>query len=120
MRLCDVHALISSTSSPVTVGICKNRSERTGMPGWSHGSWAYLGYDGKTFAEIWYDSAYGPVYGTGDVVGCGTDAQTGNVFFTKNGENLGEFEVYLHINLQELTGLQEPLLPTLEVDFSLS
>ena len=119
MRLYDVHVLISSTSSLVSVGICGNRFNRMRMPGRSPGFWLYLN-NGKKITEILRSSAYGPVYGTGDVVGCGTDSQTGNVFFTKNGENLGKFEVYLHINLQGLTGLQEPLLPTLKTGFSLS
>ena len=89
------------------------------MPGWGHGSWGYHGDDGQIFAENGPGRVYGPVYSTGDVVGCGTDLGTGNIFFTKNGEDLGEIKIYLYTNLQKLTGAQEPLLPTLEADFSL-
>ena len=63
------------------------------MPGWKYGSWAYHGDDGKKFSEVGIRAAYGPTYSTGDVVGCGLEIQTGSVFFTKNGENLGEFEM---------------------------
>ena len=33
---------------------------------------------------------YGPTYGSGDVVGCGIDIQSGVIFFTKNGKCLGK------------------------------
>lgn len=33
---------------------------------------------------------YGPLYSTGDVVGCGLNVLEKTVFFTKNGVNLGE------------------------------
>jgi hypothetical protein len=80
--------------SLVAVGICRNRSERKGMPGWEYGSWAYHGDDGMKFSEVGIGAAYGPTYSTGDVVGCGLEIQTGCVFFTKNGENLGEFQMF--------------------------
>jgi hypothetical protein len=46
------------------------------------------------FSEVGIGAAYGPTYSTGDVVGCGLEIQTGCVFFTKNGENLGEFQMF--------------------------
>ena len=81
--------LTISNYSLVAIGICKNRSKQTGMPGWSHGSWGYHGDDGKKF-ESGIGSTYGPVYGTGDVIGCGIDWKTESVFYTKNGESLGK------------------------------
>ena len=62
------------------------------MPGWDNGSWGYHGDDGKKFADMSTGRAYGPMYGTGDVIGCGTNLQTGDVFFTKNGKHLGDLE----------------------------
>lgn len=50
------------------------------------------GDDGKKFChklDAGLGQAYGPTYGKNDVVGCGWDTATGNVFFTKNGRNLG-------------------------------
>ena len=77
------------------------------MPGWSNGSWAYHGDDGRIFKEASHaprqyssmhgvtdDPSYGPTYGTGDVIGCGTKLETGDVFFTKNGENLGKARLH--------------------------
>jgi len=63
------------------------------MPGWRDRSWAYHGNDGKKF-ELGTGAAYGPTYSTGDVVGCGLEFLTGSMFFTKNGENLGEFHMF--------------------------
>jgi hypothetical protein len=42
----------------------------------------------------YYDSFnpfYGPVYATGDIVGCGIDWETESYFFTLNGVKLGKF-----------------------------
>ena len=51
-------------------------------------SWEYLSHRFK------HDrislSRYGRAYGIGDTVGCGINMQTGTVFFTKNGANLGK------------------------------
>ena len=65
------------------------------MPGWSYGSWGYNGEDGKKLEGSGIRSTYGPVYGTGDVIGCGIDWKTGIVFFTKNGESLGKVQSML-------------------------
>lgn len=41
---------------------------------------------------------YGSTYGKGDTVGCGINKQTGTIFFTKNGVNLGKnCPILLHI-----------------------
>lgn len=59
------------------------------MPGWHGGSWAYHGDDGMFYSEG-HGVQYGPLYGTGDTVGCGVDNRCGKMFFTKNGVNLGK------------------------------
>ena len=61
------------------------------MPGWHHDSWGYHGDDGKRFSEAGPGVPYGPLYGTGDVVGCGVDFKSKIAFFTKNGEKLGKW-----------------------------
>lgn len=58
-------------------------------PGWEGGSWGYHGDDGNCFHNSNCGKNYGPKYTTGDVVGCGINFNTGCIFFTKNGHNLG-------------------------------
>ena len=60
------------------------------MPGWYHGSWGYHGDDGLKYPNYVVGEPYGPTYGTGDVIGCGVDFESGIAFFTKNGEKLGK------------------------------
>ena len=60
------------------------------MPGWSRGSWGYHGDDGKLYGEKGTGNNYGPLYGTGDVVGCAINLDSGVIFFTKNRKHLGK------------------------------
>jgi hypothetical protein len=61
------------------------------MPGWDANSFGYHGDDGK----IYHGEAcsairrYGPLFGAGDVVGCGIDYLAGAIFFTLNGQFMG-------------------------------
>jgi hypothetical protein len=61
------------------------------MPGWKKGSWAYHGDDGKLFLGKGQGVEFGDTYGLGDVIGCGSDIDKDEFFFTKNGTLVGEF-----------------------------
>jgi hypothetical protein len=82
----------AETISPsiLGIGVCGERSSPTGMPGWGAQSWGYHSDDGKLFTEDDRGRMYGPKYQTGDVIGCGSDVERKNIFFTKNGLPLGE------------------------------
>ncbi|KIP07811.1 hypothetical protein PHLGIDRAFT_127407 [Phlebiopsis gigantea 11061_1 CR5-6] len=58
------------------------------LPGWSAGSWAYHSEDGKVFASTGLGRAFGPASGARDRVGC--ILSRGNIYFTRNGELIGE------------------------------
>ena len=58
------------------------------MPGWKPLSWGYHGDDGNKYSNG-SNTAYGPVFTTGDIVGCGVNNISGQIFFTKNGMLLG-------------------------------
>lgn len=64
------------------------------QPGWTSTSWGYHGDDGHKFHGGGRGRPYGPSFGCGDTVGCGLDTLGGKVFFTKNGQFLGDaFEI---------------------------
>lgn len=60
------------------------------MPGWKKGSWAYHGDDGKLYLEQGQGVRFGDTYGASDVLGCGSDVDKDEFFFTKNGIRVGE------------------------------
>ena len=60
------------------------------MPGWKKGSWAYHGDDGKLFMNGDQGVQFGDTYGVGDVIGCGSDMDKDEFFFTKNGTRVGK------------------------------
>lgn len=57
----------------------------------------YHGDDGRVFECSGTGKPFGPQFSTNDVVGCGIDfTQKGRVFFTKNGEMIGEIVARSH------------------------
>ncbi|KAK9760716.1 hypothetical protein K7432_014967 [Basidiobolus ranarum] len=60
------------------------------LPGWNIYSVGYHSDDGRKYVDDGYGGRnYSSSFGVGDVVGCGYDRTSGNVFFTLNGTNLG-------------------------------
>ncbi|CAI2292536.1 unnamed protein product [Caenorhabditis sp. 36 PRJEB53466] len=71
------------------VGLSKTGGELNRMPGWDSSCYGYHGDDGNFFSACGHGTAYGPKFGTGDVIGCGIDTLLREIFFTKNGKHLG-------------------------------
>lgn len=82
--------IVLTSPSEIGVGFCHEASPCIGMPGWKKGSWAYHGDDGKFFLEEDQGAQFGGTYGVGDVIGCGSDRDKDEFFFTKNGRRVGE------------------------------
>lgn len=77
--------------STIGIGFSEATAKLSRPPGWEPGSWGYHSDDGNVFTDHGSGKKYGPSFGPGDIVGCGVNFRTGTAFFTKNGEDLGEF-----------------------------
>ncbi|SPN97391.1 related to human RANBPM NP_005484.1 [Cephalotrichum gorgonifer] len=73
----------------IGIGLSTKSAQLSRPPGWETDSWGYHGDDGHCFHDTNCGKTYGPKYTTGDIVGCGINFNTGCIFFTKNGHNLG-------------------------------
>lgn len=109
---CCTLVLTNCCSSSVAIGFSGKDVSLSRPPGWEPDSWAYHGDDGHTFACQSSGRHYGPEFSTGDVIGCGINFRTGNAFFTRNGENLGEFPcpyftyILIHRNVRSFFSLE--------------
>ncbi|KAJ3174031.1 Ran-binding protein 10 [Irineochytrium annulatum] len=73
----------------IGIGVCDSSFNLNRLPGWDPRSWGYHGDDGFAFAANSKGSPYGPVYTTGDVIGCRVNFRTMTVAYTKNGMDIG-------------------------------
>jgi hypothetical protein len=82
------------------------------LPGWEPDSFGYHGDDGGIYHELGHAvRQYGPLFGAGDVVGCGIDYLAGAIFYTLNGQFMG----YAFENLPS-ESLQQDWYPTVGLD----
>ncbi|KAK9791209.1 putative SPRY domain-containing protein [Seiridium cardinale] len=73
----------------VCVGFTSKSVSLARPPGWEAESYGYHGDDGQIYNGTNQGKHYGPIFTTGDTIGCGLNFRTGNIFFTRNGVNLG-------------------------------
>ncbi|KAI3644334.1 hypothetical protein MP228_010498 [Amoeboaphelidium protococcarum] len=76
------------------------------LPGWELQSWGYHGDDGNSFGCSGTGVPFGPTFTTGDVIGCGVNFHSGDIFYTKNGSLIGVAfrDFYRQLNLQSSSG----------------
>ena len=85
------------------------------LPGWEPGSWAYHADDGCSFCQTTQGKPYGPKFAFSDVVGCGINFRTGQVFYTRNGVHLGKEELRIRINI-----IRSDIVQVLHIEISKS
>lgn len=73
----------------MSVGVMNKKTHLDKLVGWGEGAIGYHGDDGNLFVGNGMGRPFGPLYSTGDTIGCGLDWINGNVFFTKNGSLVG-------------------------------
>jgi hypothetical protein len=74
-------------------------------PGWEADSYGYHGDDGQIYNGANQGKQYGPVFTTGDTIGCGLNFRTGTIFFTRNGVDLGKITLEFRLCRGLLTHL---------------
>ena len=98
-----------SLKSHSGIGLSEIKASLNRQPGWDETTYGYHGDDGKMFAASASGQAYGPTFATDDVIGCCFDLTEKQIFFTKNGKNLGvAFTEVTSTKLFPTVGLQTP------------
>ncbi|GJJ71317.1 Ran-binding protein 9/10 [Entomortierella parvispora] len=85
----EVHIKSKGQSGYIGVGVCNSTVALDRLPGWEPQSWGYHGDDGNSFGGCGNGRPFGPVFTTGDTVGCGVNFRDMSLFYTKNGTYLG-------------------------------
>ena len=76
----------------ISIGFTGPKVTARRMPGWEPESYGYMADDGcLMLGNSSSPKKYGPTYNNGDVIGCGVNFHKNHIFFTKNGNHLGEF-----------------------------
>ena len=73
----------------IGIGLSSRKCASNRLPGWDKNSYGYHGDDGFIFTATSTGKPYGPIFTTGDVIGCGLNTITNTCFYTKNGIYLG-------------------------------
>ncbi|ORX95020.1 SPRY-domain-containing protein [Basidiobolus meristosporus CBS 931.73] len=98
----EVEVISKGRDGYIGIGFSAHGVSLNRLPGWDPNSWGYHGDDGNSFCCSGNGKQYGPVYTTGDIIGCCVNFRDGSAFYTKNG-------VFLGIAFRELKG---PLYPS--------
>ncbi|CAE6421956.1 unnamed protein product [Rhizoctonia solani] len=104
----EIQIIEKGTQGHIGIGFSSREVGLNRLPGWEPMSWGYHGDDGNSFAGQSDGTPYGPVFGTGDVIGCGVDFTEGRAFYTKNGEFLKKVFGNLRGDLYPSVGLRTP------------
>ena len=94
----EVKIISKGRNGYISIGLSSGSVSLSRLPGWDKKSFGYHGDDGCAFASHGEGDAYGPKFTTDDIIGCGFDIIKKEIFFTKNGKNLGPAFKNVNIN----------------------
>ena len=86
------YKIVSGDTCSIGIGVGSSDYRLDSMPGWGINGIGYHADDGKLFHQNGQGKEFGPTCTVGDRMGCGVDFRSGqvNVFFTKNGQQVGD------------------------------
>ena len=89
------------------MGVACSNYPMDAQPGWRNGGWGYHGDDGNKywFDQNWANDSFGPIFTTGDVIGCGVNNISHQLFFTRNGFVIDNAFANLPVNVYPTVGL---------------
>ncbi|KAI8929037.1 hypothetical protein BC831DRAFT_445150 [Entophlyctis helioformis] len=85
----NTHIVSKGRDGYIGIGFCGSKVPLGRLPGWEDMSWGYHGDDGFSFNGSGTGKPYGPVFTTGDTIGCCLNFMNMSASFTKNGIMLG-------------------------------
>ncbi|KAF5311882.1 hypothetical protein D9619_003081 [Psilocybe cf. subviscida] len=105
----EVEILGKEAKSHISIGFSGTKVKFSRLPGWEPNSWGYYGEDGSARSTDRSATTYSGAFGAGDVIGCGIDFTTNQLFYTKNGTLIGPvFEnVGKSVDLYPAIGMQK-------------
>ncbi|KAF0356169.1 SPRY-domain-containing protein [Gigaspora margarita] len=93
----------------IGIGLSKPGTPLDRMPGWGTGTIGYHGDNGRLYYERERGVNFGPLYTTGETVGCGINFFDNEIFFTKNGILLGKMVLFkLEKKIYPTCGMASP------------
>ncbi|KAK4514601.1 U4/U6-U5 snRNP complex subunit prp31 [Mucor velutinosus] len=105
----EIKVISKGVDGHIGIGFCRRINSLDRFPGWEEHSWGYHGENGHVFSGPGTEKAYGPKYGTGDIIGCGIDFRDMSAFYTKNGIYLGSaFKKVKDTELFPFVGFKTP------------
>ncbi|CAO0797610.1 unnamed protein product [Mucor circinelloides] len=105
----EIKVISKGVDGHIGIGFCRRINSLDRFPGWEEHSWGYHGENGHVFSGPGTEKAYGPKYGTGDIIGCGIDFRDMSAFYTKNGIYLGSaFKKIKDTELFPFVGFKTP------------
>ena len=94
------YKIISGDACSIGIGVGSSDYCLDSMPGWDTNGIGYHADDGKLFHQSGLGKEFGPTCTVGDRMGCGVDFRSQdspsqvNVFFTKNGQQVGDIVLF--------------------------
>ncbi|KAF0541489.1 SPRY-domain-containing protein [Gigaspora margarita] len=85
----EINILDKGDNGEIGIGFCAKTVNLNRMPGWENNSWGYHGDDGNFYCCSGTGKSYGPLFTTGDTIGCCLNFRYKVAFYTKNGVHLG-------------------------------